>query len=205
MIFWISTCASRLARALTIGAISSALALASAAAIASPSATLISASFEYLAKPAMASASVTPDLITSFPRYCGNRLSEHTCPFRTVVRVRVDARVRVWATFVESQFGSSISLKALSGSSAALAAAGHTVISISTGMKVSISTNPSVRILLCTSLSAESSSLGLSICTSLSPLSSISASLAAARSSPPMLKKKTCRCPAFPGCLNALW
>ena len=196
-----------------MGAISSALALASAAAIASPSATLISASFEYLAKPAMASASVTPDLITSFPRYCGNRLSEHTCSFRIVVRVRVDVRVRVpfkrrvrvWATFVESQFGSSISLKALSGSSAALAAAGHTVISISTGMKVSISTNPSVRILLCTSLSAASSSLGLSICTSLSPLSSISASLAAARSSPPMLKKKTCRCPAFPGCLNALW
>jgi hypothetical protein len=97
-----------------MGAISSALALASAAAIASPSATLISASFEYLAKPAMASASVTPDLITSLPRYFGNRLSVLTLWFRVRVRVRVRVRgrvrVRVRVTFVASQFGSSISL-----------------------------------------------------------------------------------------------
>ena len=78
-----------------MGAISSALALASAAAIASPSATLISASFEYLAKPAMASASVTPDLITSLPRYFGNRLSVLTLWFRVRVRVRVRVRGRV--------------------------------------------------------------------------------------------------------------
>ena len=188
MIFWICTCASRLVRARTSGAISSALDLASSPAMASIWASRNSASFLYLAIPTMASFSVTPDLITSLQRYLGNRLSVPTFWFRVRVRVRV--------TFVESQFGSSISLKALSGSSAALVAAGHTVISISTGMNVSISRNPSSRILFCTSVSAASSSMGLSICTSVSPFCSTSASLAAAHP-PPNVEEEDVQVPSF--------